>query len=515
MSEVKLWSQNDNNFNDNNNHLTLFFATCCIIDLFGIFPVIALPRTIIDCGWIGIPLALFLFFIQIYTSIMLGRCWIIAEKLQKNISEKQRYPYSALMELAYGRNAGRLVTVILGLAVIGACVPNLILASQNLQLIGLKLSTYQMDFSYCYWLLILGLICCPLMWIGTPKDLKWVGVISAVSVLSTSLLTWYCLMDTDSEEETIVPPPSWKSVVIAYGILAFQFDVHPMLLTIQVDMKNKNELGIAILIAFLISGGLFLITSALCYTRYGTRIHYNTLQGLDGSTALYVDFVIVCIQIVLSVVVGASPLFQDLEEILHIPSGFGWKRCVLRTLVVLIAVTLAEAIPRFDLIMGLLGGSLMGQLMFIYPPLMYNRLRSLHARSTVQHNNSTIIKQFTPYGTVEEIPTSNRALVFRSHRADLGMEDRLDDIHFLERKPIASVVRSKSFLDMFYLEKVLDMGRISMSEKMANITIITLGVTASAFSTYFTLSDIIEYADFTPPCITNVSLASKLVYSRA
>jgi hypothetical protein len=30
--------------------LTFLFATLCIIDLFGVFPIVALPRAIINCG---------------------------------------------------------------------------------------------------------------------------------------------------------------------------------------------------------------------------------------------------------------------------------------------------------------------------------------------------------------------------------------------------------------------------------------------------------------------------------
>jgi len=30
--------------------LTLVFATLCIVDLFGVFPIVALPRAIINCG---------------------------------------------------------------------------------------------------------------------------------------------------------------------------------------------------------------------------------------------------------------------------------------------------------------------------------------------------------------------------------------------------------------------------------------------------------------------------------
>ncbi|XP_073982626.1 uncharacterized protein isoform X2 [Rhodnius prolixus] len=449
----------------NVNNLSLFFATCCIIDLFGIFPVIALPRTIIDCGWLGIPLALFLLFIQIYTAIMLGRCWIIAEQLQKDILKKKRYPYAALMELAFGRNASRLVTIILGLTVFGGGAPNLLVASQNLQLIGLKLSSYDMDFSYCYWLLILGLICCPLMWLGGPKDLKWVGLVSAFTVIISSLLTWYCLLDVNTNDQLpIIPSASWEPIIIAYGILAFQFDVHPMLLTIQMDMKNKNELGYAILIAFLVSGGLFVITSILCYTRYGTHLLYNTLQGLKPSGILYTDFVIVTIQIILSIVVGASPLFQILEEALHISPGFGWKRCLLRTAVMMITVLLAEAIPRFDLIMGLIGGALMGQLMFIYPPLMYRRLRTLYARKFAQMSS---LNYKMSYGSNGVLPTNLRALVFSVHRADLSMEDRLESVHLLSRPTsVVQRTRKSTLFDFFQLERALDMGTLDMYQRV-------------------------------------------------
>lgn len=33
-----------------NSGLSIFFATLCIIDIFGVFPIIALPHAIIHCG---------------------------------------------------------------------------------------------------------------------------------------------------------------------------------------------------------------------------------------------------------------------------------------------------------------------------------------------------------------------------------------------------------------------------------------------------------------------------------
>lgn len=40
--------------------------------------------------------------------------------------------------------------------------------------------------------------------------------------------------------------PEWKSMLRAYGIIAFLFDIHPSILTILVDMENKRKLPIAV-----------------------------------------------------------------------------------------------------------------------------------------------------------------------------------------------------------------------------------------------------------------------------
>lgn len=46
----------------------------------------------------------------------------------------------------------------------------------------------------------------------------------------------------------------------------------------------------------------------------------------------------------------------------------------------MVAVVLGEAVPRFDLLMGLIGALLTGPLMFLLPPLFYVKIRSLHGR---------------------------------------------------------------------------------------------------------------------------------------
>lgn len=152
--------------------LSVFYATLCVIDLFGVFPIVALPSSIISCGLYGIPLVLFIITLQIYTAVILGRCWIIAERLQPSIVQKNRYPYAAIAELTYGRRAKNFVTVLLDVTVFGAGIPNLLMASQNMQLLGMRISDGQFDLSFCLWMIIIGVFLCPLMWLGSPKNMK-------------------------------------------------------------------------------------------------------------------------------------------------------------------------------------------------------------------------------------------------------------------------------------------------------------------------------------------------------
>lgn len=45
-------------------------------------------------------------------------------------------------------------------------------ASQNLQIFGLKISGQRFDLSFCYWLLVVGVLLCPILWLGSPRDMK-------------------------------------------------------------------------------------------------------------------------------------------------------------------------------------------------------------------------------------------------------------------------------------------------------------------------------------------------------
>lgn len=64
-----------------------------------------------------------------------------------------------------------------------------------------------------------------------------------------------------------------------------------------------------------------MVTTGIAIWKYGAALRYNLLQGLPAGTPLYINVLLVTVQIALSMVVGGSALFQDIEDKLNIPRG--------------------------------------------------------------------------------------------------------------------------------------------------------------------------------------------------
>ncbi|KAJ8955546.1 hypothetical protein NQ318_001376, partial [Aromia moschata] len=371
-------------------NLSVFFAVICVIDVFGVFPIIALPKAIINCGYYGILVVIVVCSFQIYTAILLGRCWVILEEIYPTVNTKNRYPYSALAEITYGKRWANFVTLLLDLTVFSGGIPNLILASQNLQLLGLRISGGNVNITDCYWIIIVGLVLCPILWLGSPKDMKCVCTLSVFMVISVFFLSCYCLIftvDDDVDLEKITnanEDPLWKSILLAYGIMAFQFDIHPTILTIQVDMKEKLKLPKAILFGFMVTVSMLAVTTSLAAINYGTATRTSILEMLPTTTVLHVAAALTTAQLCLTSVVSNNALYQHMEDCLCISREFNSKRCVLRSILNLLAILLAESVPRFDIVMSFIGGTLTGPLIFTLPPLFYIKVLELQTKREEQ-----------------------------------------------------------------------------------------------------------------------------------
>lgn len=159
-------------YEDEPESLSLFIAILYVVDLFGIFPFLTLPSLLVHLGYFGVLLVLSIIFLQMYTSFLLAQCWTMAEYLDPSILQKRNYPYAALAELAFGPYVSVLVSVLLDLSIFALAVPSIVMAAENLEHVVLRMSAGHYNFSYCYWAIIVGLVMCPLMWLGSPKHMR-------------------------------------------------------------------------------------------------------------------------------------------------------------------------------------------------------------------------------------------------------------------------------------------------------------------------------------------------------
>ncbi|XP_060517056.1 uncharacterized protein LOC132696319 [Cylas formicarius] len=466
--------------------LSVLFSAICIVDVFGVFPLITLPKTIIDCGFYGIFVIVLVCSVQMYTAILLGKCWKMAEQICPNINRGNRYPYSALAELAFGKHSSRYVTVLVDLTVFSGGIPNLIVASQNLQLLGQRLTEGTFDVSFCYWILVLGTLLCPVLWIGSPKDMKVLCTVSVLIVSTVFLLICGCLLLTPGASNPETPAsfetnlPLWQTLLLAYGIVAFQFDVHPTVLTIQMDMYDKSKLHLAVTWAFLASLSMFGVIAAITVAKFGTTTQPSILETLTSSAPLHLAAGLVALQLCLTSAVSNSALYQHMEDCLNISPEFNYKRCVLRTILTIFAIVIAESVPRFDLVMSLIGGTLTGPLVFILPPVFYIKILHLHKN----HEDALVSASFTNVVLSEESEE----------------ETSLNLAKYYEHK----------FREEF--KSTFDISDIKCIDKNFEIIVCVIVILGSFIATLITTflnfkNAAASYSNFTRPCIYNISNA--------
>ncbi|XP_053945731.1 uncharacterized protein LOC128855114 [Anastrepha ludens] len=378
-------------------NLTLFIAVLYVVDLFGVLPFITLPALLVQLGFLGIPLVLSVIVLQIYTSFLLSQCWIMAESFDPSILQKSRYPYAAIADLAYGRYLSLFVRILLDISIFATAIPSLVIAAQNLELVGERITDDEFSFSFCYWVIIIGIFCCPLMWLRSPKHMRGLTIFSLFVLIMIVILLWFCLFASmplgKPFEGVNFEIPSFLALLNGYSILAFQFDIHPMLLTLQIDMQHKSQVYWAAFSGITITCAIAIFGSIIAAYKFGTMIADNLLESLPKSVPLYVLLILIALQLCFSIIVGSSAMFLQIENYLQIKEAFSWKRIALRSSVVGLEVLIAEFVPNFDVLMDVVGGTIVAPLVFILPPLLYrriSRMERLHQRVATESSYGSI-----------------------------------------------------------------------------------------------------------------------------
>ncbi|XP_042898187.2 uncharacterized protein [Parasteatoda tepidariorum] len=339
--------------------------------------LLALPHALAGTGWFGIFLILWASINSCYCAVVLGETWLIMEKHWEEYRGKFRYPYPAMGMRTVGLWMRYIVTVALHITAIGIGVVYLLLSAQVAQSMTETFS----HLDYKYWIIILGVILCPLTWFGSIEKFQFAGLGALVTMVLACLGMFVgSILDLSKENIEENEAPTFSTISLSFGTMIFSFGGIFFFPTVQNDMEYKKKFSIAVLISYATLLILYIPVTVVGYFVYGSDVKPNLILSIGkGGLRTFIE-ICLAIHTFLAFLLGINPVYQEIEEAFNVAAVFNYKRCLIRSSVVLIVLIIACTIPHFDKVMNLVGGSTMTLLTFICPTLFYYLLKKKESK---------------------------------------------------------------------------------------------------------------------------------------
>lgn len=175
---------------------------------------------------------------------------------------------------------------------------------------------------------------------------------------------------------------------------------------------------------------------------------------------------------------------------------FNLKRCLVRSLLVGLAVLIGELVPKFDLVMGVIGGTLTGPLIFVLPPLFYSKILRLEAAYDqevirIRRNRTTLDDDSGETSTTADtdVPAPKTSPVAVGY-GTFGRSAR-------SRWRISAASGCWT--------RVCRAWHCVCSDCTLSAAVIGFGLAATVASTYFSALHVQSLREFWSPCIHNIS----------
>lgn len=209
---------------------------------------------------------------------------------------------------------------------------------------------------------------------------------------------------------------------------------------------------------FLGTLSMFSVVTVCASIKYGKQIRWSLLDSLPTSTFLHMAAFLVALQLSLTSAISNSALYQHVEDCMGIAREFNHRRCIIRTVLIILAIVLAESVPRFDLVMSMIGGTLTGPIVFVLPPLFFIRMHK------IKKEYEKTLKEEAVVNLDSTLPTK---------------EDSNEDGPIITGNKLEIVISAAVMIFGFF------------------------GIAAT---TYVNIVNTIQYASFSRPCIYNLTM---------
>ncbi|XP_046678230.1 amino acid transporter AVT1A-like [Homalodisca vitripennis] len=335
--------------------------------------VLAIPKAVVDCGWIGLVLVVVFCLNAGYGGTRLGHCWAIIEERYPEFRGQTRNPYPTIANKAVGRWGSLLVSGCMQFTLFGASIVYLLLSAQIVQEL---LKDLLPQVGYCLWFFLFAIVITPPMWLGSPKDFWIVGVGALLTTaLACVLIFTQIVMDGLRLTEPVPHNPhTFQDFFFSFGTILFAYGGASTFPTIQNDMVRRDKFSVSATIGFMVVLGLYLPVVVGGYFVYGDNIDANVVISLSRGMIVSFANILMAVHLIFAFFIIVNPVCQQVEEIFQIPHEFCTKRCVARSLMVLLMVVVGETIPKFGKILALVGGSTITLTTFVLPNYFYMKL---------------------------------------------------------------------------------------------------------------------------------------------
>ncbi|EJW79646.1 hypothetical protein WUBG_09445, partial [Wuchereria bancrofti] len=335
--------------------------------------IVALPAAIVQTNfWPGLIMNTIMALAMTYTAHMLGLGWAILQRRWPEYREHCRKPYAEMGARAMGNTIKHIVSICIDVTQFGIAVVYLILSAKNIS--DFIDAFFKIELSFCYVILAVGICLLPVTFLKSPQDFWWAIILAMITTAVALIMVMigavmdYSTCAPEREINTNFLPTNY---FLALGTILFSYGGHAAFPTILHDMRKPYHFTRSSVMAFLIVYLLYTPVCVLAYMTYGNSLRESILNSVQNTALQQGANILITLHCILTLTIVFNPLNQEAEEILSVPHHFCWQRVLVRTGVMLTVVFVAESVPSFGPVLGLVGSSTLTLTALVFPCLFY------------------------------------------------------------------------------------------------------------------------------------------------
>ncbi|GMT29426.1 hypothetical protein PFISCL1PPCAC_20723 [Pristionchus fissidentatus] len=332
--------------------------------------LVALPSSFVNSGlWAGIAMTIVSAVLSGYTGVQLGDNWLMMQERWSEYRESCRKPYPEMGYRAVGRGGRIFVSIIITIQQFGLSVVFLLLASNNIS--SFLFAFWQIKINFCFIALVVALFITPFLMLGSAKDFWQAGFVATVSTsIAVILMIVGTIHDWGAcQPEVDFPPLVFNKFFLAYGTIMFAYGGHSVFPSFQHDMQKPQDFAKSVISGYAVILTMYLPVSILGYIVYGGSQGGSIITSLQLTWVQQTVNVLITIHVVFTQVIICSPLSLQIEELFRVPNKFCVGRVIVRCIIVLCVLFTALSIPKFGVILDLIGGTTITMLTMLLPAI--------------------------------------------------------------------------------------------------------------------------------------------------